>query len=341
MGEKIFGEIQTTEDLNELAKNLRKTKEFDEIRLLCSENDISEKNAEEFIKGDRLLLVENGNRKSNMGDDQGEELTEPRSDIGRAIESIERSAFDRVTKDKQALQSPTWKAVREIMKENMKGDEAAQRISDGRLLQGPVDEDYVQMGTASLKDILSGIPKPTEDEIKAAEKEQKTPVVYTVEDVKKKLGEELKIYKDGDSKYVVDKLIDLCATDETLLSAIMLPHKSYDKAFQYFYQQSRNVGYKMPHGNMVYLDNDKAVKLSVEYFKRDDAEGEDKKKQQKKTTTKPQISKKKQEDSKPQVPKKEVSKEADKAKKNPIEPTLKGIKPQKKEMDGQMSLFDF
>lgn len=38
MSEKIFGEIQNTQELNELAVNLRKNKEFDEIRLLCSEN---------------------------------------------------------------------------------------------------------------------------------------------------------------------------------------------------------------------------------------------------------------------------------------------------------------
>lgn len=237
---------------------MRTTKEFDEIRLLCSENDISDEIAEEFIKGDRLLLVEN------------------------------------------------------IQKE-------------------PVDKDYVQVGTATLKDIVSGIPKPTEDEIKAAEKERRAPVVYTVEDVKKKLGEELKIYKDGDSKYVVDKLIELCATDESLLSAIMLPHKSYDKAFQYFYQQSRNVGYKMPHGNMVYLDNDKAVELSVEYFKRDDA-AEEKKKSQKKESLKQQAKvspkAKKKTDTKPDL-------------KTDTEKPKQEVKQKKKYMDGQLSLFDF
>lgn len=303
-------------------------KEFDEIRLLCSENGISGEIPEEFIKGGRLFLVENGYQVTNQEEDSVEEFTEPQSDIGRAIESIERGAFERSTKEKQALQSPTWKAVREKMKENMKDNEAAQRISNGRLLQGPVDEDYVQIGTTSLKDVLSGIPKPTEEEIKAAEKE---PVVYTVEDVKKKLEEELKIYKDGDSKYVVDKLIELCNTDAVLLNAIMLPHKSYDKAFQYFYEKSRNVGYKMPHGNMVYLDNDKAVKLSVEYFKRNDSAAVNKKvhkekanplkKEAKKTKTKP-------EEKKPEV-KKELAKQKPETKKK------------SSDMDGQISLFDF
>lgn len=139
------------------------------------------------------------------------------------------------------------KILREI--KLMKSSEAVKRISKGWLLPGPIL------------------------------------INYTVEDVKKKLCAELQIYRDGDSKYVVDKLISLSEKDEELLNAIMLPHKSYDKAFQYFYEKSRNVGYKMPHGNMIYLDNDMAVKLSVEYFKRDDA-AESKKKQRKKVISK-------------------------------------------------------
>lgn len=60
MGEKIFGEIQKTEELNELANNLRKSKELDEIRLLCKENGISDDVAEDFVQGKRLILAEAG-----------------------------------------------------------------------------------------------------------------------------------------------------------------------------------------------------------------------------------------------------------------------------------------
>lgn len=231
--------------MNELAKNLRKTKEYDEIRLLCSENGISAETAEKFIKGERLHLAEAAVHEDKT---EGSDITE----------------------------------------------EAAGRIKEGLLL--PVNQE----------------PKK----------------VYTVEDVRKKLEEELKIYKDGDSKYVVDQLIKLCDTDEELLSAIMLPHKSYDKAFQYFYKQSRNVGYKMPHGNMVYLDNDKAVELSVEYFKRDDA-AEEKKKLEKEVTRKENAKKRKTtEVSKTAV----VKKEADIPRQE--------IGKKKNEMDGQLTLFD-
>lgn len=308
--EKIFGEIQKTEELNELAINLRKSKEFDEIRLLCSENNIPEEIAEEFIEGKRLHLAEPGHQEKgeeqqdpDWEDVHGEECGEPQSDIGKVINAIEKEAFERSV--------------------------------------NPEEEAAVPMGTASLKDIVTGLPAPTEEEVKTAQEEAKKPeVVYTVDDVKKKLEEELKIYRDGDSKYVIEKLIELCSTDKELLKAIMLPHKSYDKAFQYFYQKSRTVGYKMPHGNMVYLDNDAAVELSVEYFKRDDAAEEKKKAAQKKAATKNLKVPEKKAEPKTKVEPKKPAQEKKPAKKEPAKNEPK-TKANKNEMDGQMSLFDF
>lgn len=63
MSEKIFGEIQNTEELNELAVNLRKNKEFDEIRLLCSENHISEEDADNSFRGKGYTLRIRGIRR--------------------------------------------------------------------------------------------------------------------------------------------------------------------------------------------------------------------------------------------------------------------------------------
>lgn len=285
MTEKIFGEIQTTEDLNELANNLRKTKEFDEIRLLCKENDISADIAEEFIKGDRLLLEAAGHQEKTM-----------------------------------VTWSDVQAKVREPEENQVERSEAANRIRLGLLLPGAVAETE---------------KKP----------EAEKPLEHTIDDVREKLEAELTIYKDGDSKYVVEHLIELCKTDKKLLEAIMLPHKSYDKAFQYFFERSRTVGYTMPHGNMVYLDNDKAVSLSVEYFKKDEkAKPTSKpaaKPAQKPVTpppagdkTKVQKPKGKPADAKSASPTKapEKPKQAEPAKE---------VKPKKKEIDGQMSLFDF
>ena len=65
MENKVFGEIKTTEELNELAVNLRKTKEFDEIRQLCKENNIPDDAAEDFIAGKRLHLADPGHQEKN------------------------------------------------------------------------------------------------------------------------------------------------------------------------------------------------------------------------------------------------------------------------------------
>lgn len=284
---KIFGEIQNTEELNELAVNLRKNKEFDEIRLLCSENHISEEDAEEFIQGKRLHLADPGHQeKSNP------------------------------------LQSPVWDAVRASMKD---GSEHAEKEKSG--------EEAAPMDEETPVGIVTVTSKLEEDKTKAPEEPAKAATVYTVDDVRKKLEAELKIYRDGDSKYVVEKLIEKCETDKDLLNAIMLPHKSYDNAFQYFYQKSRTVGYKMPHGNMVYLDNDSAVKLSIEYFKRDDA-AEAKKNPPKKATAKPK-------DKGKEVQKKQVSPPKSKIPPKAPEKPKQEPKPKKNEMAGQMSLFDF
>lgn len=286
MSEKIFGEIQTTEELNELAVNLRKNKEFDEIHMLCSENHISEDVAKEFIQGKRLHLAEPGHQEKD-----------------------------------NPLESSTWDAVRASMKEAPESD-------SGKTIE-----------SIEKKALEHAVNEEPEEKVKAAEEQAKVTPVYTVEDVRKKLEAELKIYRDGDSKYVVEKLIEQCETDKELLNAIMLPHKSYDKAFQYFYQKSRTVGYKMPHGNMVYLDNDSAVKLSIEYFKRDDA-AEAKKKPPKKnpvsTKNKGKEVPKKQKVSKP----KESSKEPEKPKRQPKQEPKRETKHNKNEMAGQMSLFD-
>lgn len=289
MTEKIFGEIQTTEDLNELANNLRKAKEFDEIRLLCKENGISADIAEEFIKGDRLLLAAAGHQEKTM-----------------------------------AAWSDVQAKVREPEENHAELSEAANRIRLGLLLPGVVAE------TEKKPEV------------------EKQPE-HTIDDVRKKLEAELKIYKDGDSKYVVEHLIELCKTDKKLLEAIMLPHKSYDKAFQYFFERSRTVGYTMPRGNMVYLDNDKAVSLSVEYFKKDEKAKPTPKPASKpaakpvsKSTAPPPVGNKdkvqkpkaKPAAAKPAPPPKEPEK--------PKQPEpVKEAKPKKKEIDGQMSLFDF
>jgi len=56
MGEKIFGKM-SSEDINETAKNLLETAEFDQIEVLASENGISKEDVEAFIDGASDVLI--------------------------------------------------------------------------------------------------------------------------------------------------------------------------------------------------------------------------------------------------------------------------------------------
>lgn len=247
MSEKIYGDFASNADINELAVNLRKNDEMDEIRQLAKETGIHEEQAERFISGDILYLAS-------------------------------------------------------VSEEDPKQSE--------------------------------------EDGIKSAEVKS-----YTIADVREKLEKELKIYIDGDSKYTVEKLIERCEKSPELLNNIMQPHKSYDKAFQYFYEKSRSVGHKMPHGNMVYLDNDKAVELAIEYFNRDDAAEEAKKAQQEKERKARQ--KEEEEKRKKQMSDKKKNEATEPAKKSkpaaaPAPKVVNSETAKKpKEVIGQLSLFDF
>lgn len=181
----------------------------------------------------------------------------------------------------------------------------------------------------SQSDICDPAATQIEEELLLPDPAEKQEPEYTVDDVRQKLEAELEIYRDGDSRYVVQKLIELSAKDTKLLAGIMRPDKSYDKAFQYFFLQSRKVGYKLPYGNLVFLDNDSAVKLAVEYFK---------------LTKPPQARKKKKRGSKtvsaaevkePQPMEKVATSEVPEENKN-MESTKKKVR----DIDGQISLFD-
>lgn len=94
--------------------------------------------------------------------------------------------------------------------------------------------------------------------------------VHSMNEVTSKLFAETKEFPDGDSHFVIIRLIEKCKSNGKLLDAIMQEQKSYAKAFDYFYSKAGTYGFKMKHG--CYLDNKKALELAEEYFMLDDAE---------------------------------------------------------------------
>ena len=82
--------------------------------------------------------------------------------------------------------------------------------------------------------------------------------VHSMNEVTSKLFAETKEFPDGDSHFVITRLIEKCKSNGKLLDAIMQEQKSYAKAFDYFYSKAGTYGFKMKHG--CYLDNKKALK---------------------------------------------------------------------------------
>ena len=84
--------------------------------------------------------------------------------------------------------------------------------------------------------------------------------VHSMNEVTSKLFAETKEFPDGDSHFVITRLIEKCKSNGKLLDAIMQEQKSYAKAFDYFYSKAGTYGFK------------KALELAEEYFMLDDAE---------------------------------------------------------------------
>lgn len=100
----------------------------------------------------------------------------------------------------------------------------------------------------------------------------------TVLECREKLDKEREIYKDGDSKYVIDKLLDLCDKSQDFRNNVMREEKSYAGGFKYMTEQVRN-GYCLKVDNGVkYLDNELAFALFVDYFNMDEEAMEEEKK---------------------------------------------------------------
>lgn len=178
-------------------------------------------------KGDTLFDVTNDRLekeyKSAISDvEEDPENDGPVSPMGKAIDAIERGAFEAATS----------------------GDKKKTK-----------DEDLVPMGTASLADIAKGLPAPTDEEIKQAEEENAKPLKQRA---KEKLEKELNDAKDKNfADPVIKYLLKRCEEDDGLSSDVLQPHKTWAKCFAYIYEQARKqrdmllLGRRRADGNYV------------------------------------------------------------------------------------------
>ena len=100
----------------------------------------------------------------------------------------------------------------------------------------------------------------------------------TVLECHAKLNAEREIYKDADSQYVIEKLLDLCDKSQDFRNNVMRPEKSYAGGFKYMAEQVRK-GYCLKVNDGVqYLDNELAYALFVDYFNMDESAMEEERK---------------------------------------------------------------
>lgn len=240
--------------------------------------------------------------------------SEPQSEMGKVISDIEQQAFE-------------------------------QSVNDD------IDaDDAVPMGTASLKEIVEGIPAPTPEEVEAAKENNNSSVYIGVVGAVTKLQEELKKANDKEfAKPVIEHLTKRCQESESLASDVCQDHKTWEKCYKYIYEQAR----KQAKGSSCAVLDDVVYEWAEDYFHKDDKAEEDKKAKEAAEREKKQKAdqQKRLDGMKKRAEKKAKAVEKDKAAQEAPKPEAKAEKPKKEpekketpkkrsnELEGQMDLF--
>lgn len=198
------------------------------------------------------------------------------------------------------------------------------------------DSSFVEMGTASLVDAVTGnIPAPTPEEVETAKKANAGDVLAKA---KQKLEEELKQAKDKDfADPIITHLLKRCEEDPGMAEDVAQAHKTWSKCFKYIQDQAR----KRAKGNCAAIRDDVVYEWAEDYFRLDDKALEEKKEKERKE----QEAKRKAEAAKKKTgsgkQKKKTDGKKDDREKKTVEPEKKNDRaPKNKEPEGQMSLFD-
>lgn len=228
----------------------------------------------------------------------------PQSEMGKVISNIEQQAFEQAVND-------------------------------------DIDaDDTVPMGTASLKEIVEGIPAPTPEEIEAAKENNNSSVYIGIVGAVTKLQEELKKAKDKSfADPIIKHLIERCRESESLASDVCQDHKTWEKCYKYIYEQAR----KQAKGSSCAVRDDVVYEWAEDYYHKDDKAEEEKKareKKQKEESKKLDAAAKRAQEKAKKNKKEEKATEKKPAVTEPKK-TEKKEAPKKKsnELEGQMDLF--
>ena len=202
------------------------------------------------------------------------------------------------------------------------------------------EEDTVPMGKASLADIVSGLPAPTDEEIKAAEAENAKPVKQKA---KEKLeAEKKKATQKNFADSIIAYLLKRCEEDQGLAKDVMQEGKTWSKCFNYIVEQAR----KQSNGRSTAVEDRVVYEWAEDYYHKHEKPETAKKEKGKKPapTKKTEAPTKKVAETKKDIQEtKDDSKVSEKTvKKYAASKQRKAEKNSTKssELSGQMSLFD-
>lgn len=139
-----------------------------------------------------------------------------------------------------------------------------------------VDEKEVALDDVADKDVISTdsdkqLPEPAAVEATDSQKEDNRPAKLVA---KEKLEKELKAAKDKNfADPVIGYLLKRCEEDEGMAEDVAQEHKTWDKCFNYIYEQAK----KQATGNFAAVRDDVVYEWAEDYYRKDDKAEEEKK----------------------------------------------------------------
>lgn len=222
----------------------------------------------------------------------------------------------------------------EALKEEQSEDEKEADQDDG----ADVDDNMIPMGKASLKEVVMGLPAPTEEEIAAVKEENAKSVKQRA---KEKLEKELEADKDKTfAEPVIGYLLKRCEEDLGLAQDVVQEHKTWKKCFDYIYSQAR----KQSKGKCSAVRYDVVYEWAEDYYHKDDKaeEAEKARKEAEAKAKREKAAEKKKATNKVAKTTTKLSNDRNKAK-DPVkgEKTKEQPKPRKsgKDIEGQIDIF--
>ncbi len=155
-----------------------------------------------------------------------------------------------------------------------------------------------------------------------------------------KLQEELKKAKEKDfAEPVIEYLIERCKESESLAANICQSHKTWDKCYDYIYEQAK----KKLSGKSGPIRYDMVYEWAEDYYRLDDKALEEKKAKEEAERKKKAAEKKKQDTEKRKTTSEKSPKSGRVEEKKPVvsnsQREVQKQKPKKNELDGQMDMF--